>query len=295
MDLTTLNSFLRGKTWTDNERSEFGHRLTLARMSARSPDGQPKYPFAPAAITDIKQLYNIERRAYYSHESGSRYPNNGLLIMIYAYLFGTRAEYLLLREAEYVRTGTDALSVDEVRRQIGLEPSAESLEPPRRRINQAAERLPFSTSGIMDTLYIPRLTASDIRDLLTGQLTLSTFSGDRSPVSRHVAAGPMAFSFQIPQGDSSMLGGEGPQFYPGSDIVVDPERETGPGEYLLCLPAGAQNPLARRLQSRFPYTPGAPRFPFKLVASSPFAETIEVHSAEDCAILGRIIYIGQSL
>jgi SOS-response transcriptional repressor LexA len=299
MDISQLSALLKDKTWTDAEREEFGRRLTASRLAAKSAgaegDSVPKYPFAPAVIEDINQLYKIQRRTYYSHESGSRFPNSGPLILIYAYLFGVRPEYLLLREDTYTRTGTDALSVDQVREALGLEPPGDVDEPPRRRINQAIERLPVYASGVSDTLYIPRLTASDIRDLLTGQLNLSSFSGDRFPVPRHVAAGQMAFAFQIPQGDISMVGADSPPFFPGAYLVVDPERETAPGEYLLCLPVGAKNPLPRRLQSRFPYTPDAPRFPFKLVAASPYAEPIEVHSADDCAILGRIIYVGQSL
>lgn len=265
MEISQLETFLEGKIWTDEERDEFGKRLTAARMS--------KYPFAPAAIEAINRLHKIQRRTYYSHESGSRFPGSAALILVYCHLFNVRAEYLLLLEDR----------------------ATDKAEPPAKRINQVLERLPFYASSAGDTLYIPRLTASDIRDLLTGQLDLATFAGGRFPVPKHVAAGPMTFEFQIPQGDMSMVGTDGPPFFPGSHLIIDPERETAPGEYLLCLPAGAKNPLPRRLQSRFPYTPDAPRYPFKLIAASPYAEAIEVHSADDCAILGRIIFVGQTL
>ncbi len=77
--------------------------------------------------------------------------------------------------------------------------------------------------------------------------------------------------------------------------MIDPEREIAPGDYLLCLPVGAKAPLPRRLQSRFPFAAEAPRYPFKLIAASPYAETIEVGSADDCQIIGRIIFVGQTL
>jgi hypothetical protein len=77
--------------------------------------------------------------------------------------------------------------------------------------------------------------------------------------------------------------------------MVDPDREIAPGDYLLCLPDGTKTPLPRRLQSRFPYSAAAPRYPFKLIAASPYAEAIEVESADDCQILGRIIFVGQTL
>jgi SOS-response transcriptional repressor LexA len=294
MDLSQLSALLRGKTWTDGERAEFGRRLTLARKAAQDADGQPKYPFAPAAIADVKQLYDIRTRTYYSHEAGSRFPDSGPLILIYAWLFGVQPEYLLLRAGEYTRTGTDALPVAEVHKRLGLIGAADVQEPPRTRINQAIERLPISAFNVMDTLYIPRLTASDIRDLLTGQLDLSTFSGERLPAPKHVAAGQMSFWYQIPL-DAPMAGADGPPFSPGSHLIIDPDREIAPGDFLLCLPAGAKNPLPRRLQSRYPYSPDAPRYPFKLVAASPYAETIEVTSADDCAILGRVIFLGQTL
>jgi len=84
--------------------------------------------------------------------------------------------------------------------------------------------------------------------------------------------------------------GPGDSFPPGTDMIFDPDRAIAPGDYLLCLPANSETPMLRRLQSNFAYLRSAPRYPFKLIAINPDTAPLFVETAEDCAIIGRLIH-----
>jgi hypothetical protein len=254
----------RSKTWTKEQRAEFGRRLTWARERAGYDKGAD-------ALRQVEQLSHMKVRTYYSHEAGDRVPDDDGLIQIYAQLFRVPMDYLLLRQTQPESDVVNATS-----------------------INQVTERLEDKSSQITDVRYISILTASDIRDLLTGRLNLSTFSGDRLPVPKHVAAGNMSIFYQIPNHDNSMVGADGgPSFQPGTFLLVDPDREIAPGDYLVAMLAGTQTPVLRRLQSPYPYVRAAPRYPFKLIAINALVEPLTVTSADDCTILGRMIFIMQ--
>lgn len=269
MDMTRIGTS-RSKSWTKEQRQEFGRRLSWARERAG-------YDKASDAIKDVEKRTAMKVRTYYSHEAGERVPDDDALIEIYAQTFSVPTDYLLLRQSE-----------------------PESSEPARPRvnlvsINQVLERNNVNASQIMEDRYISILTASDIRDLLTGAGKLRDIPRERLPPPPHVAAGPKVIAYQIPEHDDSMVGPGGSFFVPRAFVYVEPDIEISPGHYLMALLANTQTPVLRRLQSSHPYVSSAPRYPFKLVANNPMVEPLTITSADDCAILGRVIFVMNSV
>lgn len=253
----------RKKRWPDEETLEFGRRLEWARKRA----GHKR---AASAIQQIKKYMKLDVRSYYLYEEGQRAPEDDGLIEFFAWLFEVPLNYLLLEQTE--------------------PESSAAIRPIFAPINQHVD----NASKIVDVRYIFILTASDIKKLAVGTGKLQTMSGEKLPMPRHVAAGPRTFCYKIPPLDNSMVGPAGRSFPPGDYLIIDPDREIAPGDYLLGLPAGFQAPVLRRLQASHSYLAKIPRYPFKLIALNPLTEPIQVNRAEDCAILGRMIFIMQA-
>jgi hypothetical protein len=277
----------RSKSWTDEQRLEFGVRLKWALQRVG-------YKRTADALVDVQQCASIKLRTFYAHVAGNRVPDDDGLIEIYAQLFDVPADYLLLRADAPKGPSRGRISTDEVRERLDLNTAPKRFPVPRPvnqvTVNQLLENDTHKASQVTETRYISILTASDIKDLLTGARKLRAMSRERLPVPQDLAAGPNVIAYKIPVFDHSMVGAEGDSFPPGIRLIFDPDRAIAPGDYLLALPQGADSPILRRLQSAHAYLPTAPRYPFKLVAISPLAAPIFVETAEDCAILGRLIF-----
>lgn len=282
----------RSKGWTEEQRKEFGARLKWSFKRAG-------YSRAAEALMDVQECTSLKPRTFYSHVSGERVPDDDGLVEIYAQLFDVSMDFLLLREPAPKGPSRGRLPIDEVRQRLGLhsatKPSSVLEHVNHVSVNQVLERDEQKTSHFTDIRYISILSASDIRDLLTGTRKLRTMSRERLPVPPDVAAGPNVIAYKIPIFDHSMVSPEGSGFPPGTRLVFDPDRAIAPGDYLLALQAGAETPVLRRLQSTHAFMAAAPRYPFKLVALSPLAAPIFVETADDCAILGRAIFELKSL
>lgn len=270
MDMTRMGTS-RSKSWTKEQRLEFGRRLTWARDRA----GYGKASLGIKAIEDRWGV--VVARTYYSHEAGERVPDNDEMIEIYAQTYNVPTAYLLLRQ-------TEPESSEVVRKYVN-----------HASVNQAIEPFDVNSSQIMELRYISILTASDIRDLLTGAGKLRTMSRGSLPLPPHVAAGPKVIAYQIPDYDDSMVGPDGSLFSPRATVFVDLNAEIAPGHYLMALLANTQTPVLRRLQSPYPYVSSAPRYPFKLIAHNPMVEPLTIQSADDCRIVGRVIFVGTSV
>lgn len=277
----------RSKSWTDEQRLEFGARLKWALHRAG-------YKRTADALVDVQQCANIKSRTFYAHAAGNRVPDDDGLIEIYAQLFDVPADYLLLRSDAPTGPSRGRISTDEVRERLGLNSAAKhfpALRPVNQvTVNQLLENDTHKASQITETRYISILTASDIKDLLTGARKFRAMPRERLPVPHHVAAGPNVIAYKVPPFDHSMIGPGSDSFPPGTDMIFDPDRVIAPGDYLLCLPANAETPMLRRLQSNFAYLRSTPRYPFKLAAINPDVPPLFVETAEDCAIIGRLIH-----
>lgn len=257
----------RDRTWRTAQKEAFGKRLDWARREAG-------YRYSSDFIQILKARRGAVRaRTYYSHKAGKRVPDDDETIDLYAEMLDVSRDFLLFG------AGAEALGYF----------LTDDGEP----INQPVELFainPFQPAGIR---YIPVLTASDIKRLLNGQVNLITFSGERVPIPQDAAAMANAFAYRIPPHDTSMTGRDGPSFTPGTWLIIDPERDVLPGDFLLAWPANMPGPVLRRLQSSHAYIADAPHFPFKLIALSPHADPITVAEPGDCVILGRLISFTQ--
>lgn len=282
----------RSKSWTKEQREEFGRRMAWARERAG-------YENAASAYREIVQLYDLAKRTYYSHDVGERVPDDDELIEIYAQLFDVTVGFLLLREAEPKGPARGRQPVESVRERLGLNsllrPAQMARPVNHGPVNQVLERHEIKPSQIDNIRYISVLSASDIKDLFIGNGRLRTASRERLPMPPHVAAGPRAYFYRMPSFDHSMVGhAGGDSFPPGTDVLIDPDRAIAPGDYLLCRPAGVETPVLRKLQSTSAYLSSSPHYPFKLVALNPQVAPIFVETAEDCHIDGRMIYTGRA-
>lgn len=243
------------QNWRNTQKQEFGRRLKWARKNAGFKRGKN-------AWKELKKNWPLILRTYYSHEAGDRAPDDEGLIEFYAQQFSVSPDFLILKQQEPgYSEGVDDVPIHAVEKP--------AIKSPRIR-------------------YIPLLTTVGIKELLAGTENIST--RERVLVPERLEAGPRAFSYQIPASDNSMVGSEGAWFFPGTHLIIDPDRGIAPGDYLLAYLTDVQAVMFRRLQSSFPYVVSAPRYPFKLAALNPFAEPILIESSAICKILGRMIY-----
>jgi SOS-response transcriptional repressor LexA len=162
-------------------------------------------------------------------------------------------------------------------------------------INQATDLYKIRSSQYGGVRYIPILTASNLLKLLTGEGNLGAMSQDHLPVPKDLLAGPNSFSLQIPADDQSMIGEGAVSFPPLSFVVIDPDQEIMPGKYALARLSGWQMPILRQYQAAFPYSATSRRYPFELHALNRGVRPIVVNSADECDLIGRVIFVSQAL
>ncbi len=254
----------------------FGRRLTQARKGLKGPDGKPLYRFTRDFIEAIKKRRpDWPIRTYYSHEAGDRVPLDDATIELYAEMLDTTSHWLLFGGDEGVND--------------------ETLKDDAATINQPNEVLDINPSKIVGVRYIPLLTASDIKKLLSGNGNLTAMSREQLPMPQNVVVSARAFYYQIPEHDASMVSATGQSFAPGTQLLIDQDRDILPGDFLLASLPDMPAPVMRRLQSAYSLAPDKPRYPFKLVALNPMAEPVTVHNRTECQVIGRVISFTQTL
>ena len=86
-----------------------------------------------------------------------------------------------------------------------------------------------------------------------------------------------------------MTGDKGPSFSPGTYVAADPERTIMPGELVLA-DLLEDGPVFRIYKAARPYAQGVP---FRLVASNPAYDAIDVTEARQLVSIARVIFTAQ--
>lgn len=258
------------------QKRAFGRRLRQQRLNMRGPDGRQLYKKISDFTNELQaRAPHLEARNYYHWEAGSRIPRDDEVINLLAQMLNTTAEWLVSGPAEEV--------------------NAPPLNDNRGRINQTIEIPSIKPFKLPALRYIPVLSASEIRSLLLGNGNLTTMSREQLPAPPHTDAGADAFYYRIPEDDTSMVGGAGHSFPPGTLLLINRERPIQPGAFLLAQQADMPGPIMRQLQAPFPVVPANPRFPFRLIALNPMAQPIVCSAGESWEILGRVVSFTQLL
>jgi SOS-response transcriptional repressor LexA len=260
----------QAKGWRQEQAREFGRRLQWARMRAG-------YSTRRAVIDAMPDEWGIAPRTYYSHERGERTPERDDTLKHYCEMFNVSREFLLFG------TGTELAEFSK----------AESHEIAEQ-INHTPNQVYEKSSKLEAVRYIPIIRASNIEKIISGKGTLANMTKEFLPVSSSLLAGPRSFGYEIASEDDSMIGDGGKTFSPGSHVVADPDREIMPGKYLLVQFPG-MDPTVRQLQAGFSYKPDAPRFPFTLKALNPRFDPVTIGNADECVILGRVVFTIEEL
>lgn len=261
----------QAKGWRQEQAKEFGRRLQWARKRAG-------YSTRRAVIDAIPDKWGIAPRTYYSHERGERTPERDDTLLRYCEMFKVSRDFLLFG------TGPEK---DEFL-------SAEDHENVEQ-INHASNQVYEKSSKFEAVRYIPIIRASNIEKIISGRGTLAKMTKEFLPVSSSLLAGPRSFGYEISSEDDSMVGEGGKSFPPRSHVVVDPDREIMPGKYVLVQFPGMEEATVRQLQSGLPYKTAAPRFPITLKALNPRFEAVTIGNADECAILGRVVFTIEEL
>jgi len=255
-----------GKNYRASQAQRFGQRLEWARKKAG-------FATRKAAIEALPEKAEIAARTYYAHERGERSPEQEATIDVYCTLFSVSRDFLLFG------TGPETKEFE----------AAQGIES-QGGINQPPKEVAATSSHIDAIRYIPVIRASKIKQFLTGEGNLADMSGDLLPLPRQMLAGPKSLAYEIPEDDHSMVGDGAQSFPPGAYVVIDPDQEIKPNKFLMVAIAGWPDPVIRQLQSQRPVSRSAPQFPFKLIALNERFETIECSSADDCEIIGRVVF-----
>ena len=289
MDLITITTAL-----DEIDRSLLAARLKLAR--------QRKFPNAKAASDALaaQQGAGKSSRSYQSHESGERQPKLRDL-SAYAQMFEVPLEYfvfgrhpeisdaeieaqaLLYRKKLQQRTGITEPKPAGARVLINGAKSGTSLVP----INHVPQQVETNPIHNIGARFISVLSASEIRQLITGRGDLATMSGQQLPVPQSLSASEHSYSYQIAEHDLSMVSSAGASFGPGTYIVVDADAVILPGKYVLVVLKGFEEPLFRIYKAARPYENGVP---FTLQSLNPAYDPILVKDASQVESIQRVIY-----
>jgi SOS-response transcriptional repressor LexA len=289
MNLITITTAL-----DEIDRSLLAARIKLAR--------QRKFPNAKAAADAIVAQHGASKssRSYQSHESGERQPKLRDLSN-YAQTFGVPLEYfvfgnhpeisdaeiqaqaLLNRKKLQKRMGSAEPEPARAAALINGDKSATSGVP----INQLRQHVETNTIHNLGARFIPVLSASEIRRLITGRGDLAAMSGEKLPVPPTLSASEHSYSYQIPGDDLSMMSATGASFGPGTYIVADPQAVILPGKYVLVMLDGFDEPLFRIYKAAKPYAAGVP---FALQALNAAYDLITVKDAGRVQSIQRVIY-----
>lgn len=255
-----------GKNLRASQTQRFGQRLEWARKRVG-------FPTRRAAIDALPRDAEIAPRTYYAHERGERSPEQDATIAVYCTVFRVSRNFLLFG------TGPE---MEEFERAQSIDSAALINHTPKE-----VAGLPSQADALR---YIPVLRASKIKQFLTGEGTLADMSEELLPLPRQMLAGPRSFAYEIPDDDHSMVGGGAQSFPPGAHLVIDPDQEIKPTRFMMVWLKGWAEPAIRQLQGQRPVSADAPQFPFKLIALNERFEVIEVKDADECRILGRVVF-----
>jgi len=152
--------------------------------------------------------------------------------------------------------------------------------------NHNAQNIPIKPLNNLDRHEIP-LLGSDTLGQLDNLIKGGTIVSDKKvAVPEFIKTGIRAIAYLIPDNDLSMLGERGDTFPPGTMLIIDPDKEIIPGNYILALPDNFELPVLRRYEAiRSP----SPKTPFTLSALNPAYQPIVVNSSESCRIIGRLV------
>jgi SOS-response transcriptional repressor LexA len=255
-----------GKNIRASQTQRFGQRLEWARKRSG-------FPTRKAAIEGLPEKAGIAPRTYYAHERGERLPEQDATMAIYCTVFGVSRDFLMFGTGPEMKEFERAQSIDN--QSVINQPSKE------------VARLPSQADALR---YIPIIRASEIKQILTGEGTLADMSEELLPLPRQMLAGPRSFAYEIPDDDHSMVGRGAQSFPPGAHVVIDPDQEIKPTRFVMVWLKGWAEPVIRQLQSQRPIIADAPQFPFKLIALNERFEAIECSNADECRILGRVVF-----
>lgn len=297
--MSNMNLITIATALDEIDRSLLAARIKLAR--------QRKFPNAKVAADAIAAQHGASNssRSYQSHESGERRPKPRDLAS-YAQTFGVTLEYFVSGNHPGIAEAEVEAQALLNRKRLQKHAGIAELEPARpvllingdnsatsgSAVNQLPRRFETDTIHNIGVRLIPVLSASEIRQFITGRGDLTTMSGQQLPVPHILSASEHSYSYQIPDDDLSMTSATGASFGPGTHIVVDPGAVILPGKYVLAILDGFDEPLFRIYKAAKPYLPGVP---FALQALNNAYDLITVKDAERVQSMARVIYTGLAL
>lgn len=246
------------KTARRRQATAFGKRLGMARKKAGFATRMAAYRAIPKGL--------IAQRTYYEHETGSRVPDSMVVIDQYCELFGVTRDYLIHGNGQHA----DDLITGQ--------------------INQLRKQHHEIASQIEDVRFIPIVRASEIHLIKKGILAVE--SKESLPLPASIHAGPKAFGYEIHPDDYSMVGLGMRNFYPGSFVVVDPDQDISPGNFVLVKFEGWLYANVRQFQSAQIHRSGNPAKSYSLRSAN---EAYFDDNDELCEILGRVVFTIEAL
>ncbi len=284
-DITRLTHYL---TVLNNLPAEaLGFRLKTRRLR--------KFKTAADAGRAIEQAGGPVSRSYRWHEAGDPQRRPDLqTLALYAEVFGTTLEFLLFGD-------DDADAADDIiaqfrrnrtRRQlvaINEDESKRSRDP----INQETTRQPLPSSRNSALRSIVVLTARQIRQLSDDVGALATMSGRKIAVPDGLIISDNSFWYTVPAHDVSMVDRVGPlSIHPGAICLIDLDAPILRGKCVLAQLRGFDEPVIRVFQADHPYNGNGS---FSLKPLNLGFDTVIVKNAEDCPLLGRVMFLGSLL
>lgn len=113
-------------------------------------------------------------------------------------------------------------------------------------------------------------------------------STDWLPIPNRIGAGKRAFAWEIPPGDQSMNGGDN-VCTPGTYLIVDPDQDVLPEQWLLVSLKGHERLFFRIYQAALPLSALPLSETFTLFAANPFYEPIKIRSRKSYLYAGRVL------
>jgi transcriptional regulator with XRE-family HTH domain len=214
-----------------------------------------RYPKIGDALAVLKEYAGVKEPTYYSYENGRRTPR-AKNIGVFAHIFGVEPEWLLYGKP---KKGS--------------------------KFNQLTGDFTETPSQPVDVRCIPILSASQTIIFIAEGNLMST---DWLPIPNRIGAGKRAFAWEIPPGDQSMNGGDN-VCTPGTYLIVDPDQDVLPEQWLLVSLKGHERLFFRIYQAALPLSALPLSETFTLFAANPFYEPIKIRSRKSYLYAGRVL------
>jgi hypothetical protein len=236
----------------------------------------------------------VERAAFYSHLSGTKWPDGKTLSRVREYearlgmpvgwIHDGRGE-----DVEDLRRALDLLKDDEGKAQIRrLFPFFPLSRTEESAVNQQLEESGADSGKISKIRHIPILPDGKIEAWLSGERALDMMAAQTIPILLDGDIGPRAFGYVVGRDDHSMASATARSFPPGTVVVIDPDRPITPGNYVLAKPKTKRIWMLRLYRAALEYDGSQP---YTLEASNPAFEAIRVADPAGWEIAGRAVKI----